>query len=161
MVKRQAQPPANASGARPPPQRYVAVHLSPFAPGLEKAGVSDPRRWREFWGRHPEAVVRSVLKRLCRDPGEVQVRTAANGDVELVGACPDDLLSYQSCDPDEPVILAVFWDGITEATINGILRSLHGRRWRAPARYQAAQVIPLHPGQYMADPEEEPALAEA
>ena len=55
-----AQALADASAARTWP---ISVHLTPFAPGCERLRIDDSRRWRTFYGRTVDQVLRSTLTR--------------------------------------------------------------------------------------------------
>jgi hypothetical protein len=72
-----AEPAAKAPDAWTPPAGSlpkVLVHLSPLAPGLEGAALSDDTRWRWMAWVTPGQVVRRVLLRLQRRADQVCLR---------------------------------------------------------------------------------------
>ena len=121
---------ADASAARST-QRVIRVHLTPFAPGMEKVGTADPRRWKTFWNRDLAPVVRALLKRLQIVPADLTVSSQVNGDVDLEIAPPPALAKYLSGKP-ERVPVAVFWEGATQAQLLEILQGLNAAGWTPP-----------------------------
>lgn len=118
---------AHASGAR---TRPISVHLTGFAPGCADLALADKRRWRTFYGRTPDQVVRSTLARLKLAPGAVRTATEADGDVSLLGDVPPELLRLISGVAGEPVPFAVFWDGLGEPELQAVLATLVAGGWK-------------------------------
>lgn len=123
--------PADASAARAG-QRVIAVHLTPFAPGCERLGIDDKRRWATFWNKPTALVLRAVLTRLNRAPGEITTATLINGDVDLLAPPAADLEGLLSSPDDQPVPHATIWDGAAETEVLTILAQLRDAGW-APA----------------------------
>lgn len=72
-----AEPATPATVTWTPPAgaiRQVLIHLSPLAPGLEGAAMSDDTRWRWMAWVTPGQVVRRVLLRLQRRADQVTLR---------------------------------------------------------------------------------------
>ena len=69
-----AQALADASAARTWP---ISVHLTPFAPGCERLRIDDSRRWRTFYGRTVDQVLRSTLTRLKLNPRDCRAAQEA------------------------------------------------------------------------------------
>ena len=70
-----AQALADASAARTWP---ISVHLTPFAPGCERLRIDDSRRWRTFYGRTVDQVLRSTLTRLKLNPRDCRAMVCAS-----------------------------------------------------------------------------------
>lgn len=87
-----AEPARSAPPAWTPPAgslRQVLVHLSPLAPGLEGAALSDDTRWRWMAWVTPAQVVRRVLLRLQRRADQVCLRAIDGLDgVEVHDGAP-------------------------------------------------------------------------
>lgn len=118
----------SASAAR---SKRIGVHLTPFAPGMEREGIDSPRRWREFWNQDPTRVIRALLRKIERAPGEISVTPVENGDVELRVTPPEYLVPYQ-CTGSDPVIIAIIWEGMTAPQVRRILDELMRSRWTPP-----------------------------
>jgi hypothetical protein len=115
----------HASAARMPPngraasdadlerRRDIGVHLTGFAPGCEKIGMHDPRRWKTFYARQPGPVVRALLERLGRRPQDVEAHLEANGDLCVTGQAPPEVAGFLSSAPGEPIVLAMVWEGLS------------------------------------------------
>jgi len=123
----QAAAPAGASAARAPSQP-ISVHLTPFAPGCAGAPIHDARRWRTFYGKTPDEVLRATLKRIRRAPGAVRAK-AENGDVLLLADVAPEVLRQLTDAPTEAVPFAVFWDGLTLDQVRAGLGDLAARGW--------------------------------
>lgn len=132
-----AEAAVDASGARTEPTWPIAVHLTPFAPGCERLRIDDKRRWRTFYGRTPDQVVRSVLGRLSLPPSACQAAREASGDIALLSAVRPELLKLVSSTPGELVPHALFWDGLTEDQLKTCLTDLTGRGWKPAAQLPA------------------------
>lgn len=122
----------DASGAR---IRTVGVHLTEFAPGCRGKRLQHPDRWRTFYGVTPAKMLRTVLRKLQLPPGALTVAGHVNGDVDLlIQVKPEDLrLVSTEADRVERAPIAVFWDGLTEAEVQGALDQLAAAGWTPPA----------------------------
>lgn len=125
----------DASAARTWP---ISVHLTSFAPGCERVGIEDKRRWRTFYGKTPNEAVRSTLARLRLSPSAVTVATQANGDLDLMAPAPPELERFLSSETDgswdgRPVPFATFWDGLTAPQLQAELETLRRAGWTPPA----------------------------
>lgn len=124
---------ADASAARTWP---ISVHLTPFAPGCADLRIDDRRRWRTFYGRTVEAVLRSTLTRLALVPTECRAAQEGN-DTALLAPVPPEVLKLVSSRPGEIVPHALFWDGVTADQLRGALDTLADAGWRPPAKLLA------------------------
>jgi citrate lyase gamma subunit len=125
----QAQALADASAARTWP---IAVHLTPFAPGCARLRIDDKRRWRTFYGRTVEQVVRSTLARLALPASACTAAQEGPHDVALMAAVPLALVQGVSSRPGEPVPHALFWDGVSVDQLKAVLADLTARGWKPP-----------------------------
>lgn len=123
-----AQPP-DASAARTWP---IAVHLTPFAPGCERVGISDKRRWATFYGRTPAQVLRTTLTRCRLTPTAAAVALEPNGDVSLQAHVSPEIARLISSAPGTPVPFAIFWDGMTAERLTAELAALRAQGWVPP-----------------------------
>jgi len=129
-VSTQETAPAHASAARTWP---ISVHLTNFAPGLERVGINDKRRWATFYGRTPNQVVRATLTRCRLSSTEVSVERAADGGADLLAPAPPELERFLSSEPGRPVPFASFWDGLDVDQLQLELADLRRRGWSPPA----------------------------
>lgn len=113
--------------ARP---RRISVHLTGFAPGCDRIGSHDRRRWKTFYGQTPGPIARALLKRLARAPAEVGAHQEINGDLCLTGQAPPELAGFLSTEPGEPVVLAMAWEGLTLAEWTACRAALIAAGWR-------------------------------
>lgn len=122
----------DASGAR---IRTVAVHLTPFAPGIGTLALQHPRRWATLYGKSPLQAVRATCARIRQSPRDLVVDTAAQaaGDVALMGQVPPELARLVSDAAATRVPFAIFWDGITAAEVTDALAALVTAGWTPPA----------------------------
>lgn len=124
-----AQAMADASAARTWP---ISVHLTPFAPGVERLPIDDKRRWATFYGKSVDQVVRSTLTRLKLNPANC--RAAQEGtDAALMAPVPPELLKLVSSGHGEIVPHALFWDGLTADQLRTALNTLAEAGWKPPA----------------------------
>lgn len=130
-----AQALADASAARTWP---IAVHLTPFAAGCAELRIDHPRRWKTFYGRTPEQVVRATLERLQLPASACQAAREGATDVALLAPVAPEVLQLISAERGELVPHALFWDGLTEAQLKTCLAELTARGWKPPARLPAA-----------------------
>ena len=112
----------DASAAR---TRPISVHLTPLAPGCAYEPVDSKKRWRTFYGRSPDEVMRKTLKRLRLAPGAVRLATE-NGDLLLRAQIPE-------ARPGDLAAHAIFWDGLTQFEAQAVLDSLAAQGWRPDA----------------------------
>ncbi|MDP3853173.1 hypothetical protein [Phenylobacterium sp.] len=122
--------PDHASAARTS-QQVIRIHLTQFAPGMDRVGLEDPKRWKTFWNQDLARVTRALLKRLQIAPAAIELSTVINGDVELLIEPPARLAAHLSTG-DAPVPVAIFWEGADEAQLKAILRDLHVAGWTPP-----------------------------
>ncbi len=98
----------------------IAVHLTELAPGCASLTLGDRRRWKTFYAKPIDVVVRATLRRVERAPNEV----TAN----LYGDDPALLVSVPG--EDRPYPVAVIWDGAPLADIQAVLANLSAAGWR-------------------------------
>jgi ribonucleotide monophosphatase NagD (HAD superfamily) len=110
---------SDARAARAPTP--VQIHLTNQAHGCAKLGISDPRRWRTFYGKPQISVMRALLTRLRLAPGSVRIRDddPPEFDVDLMAAVDG-----------EWVPVAVICTGISAAEAKQLLQFLVDSDWK-------------------------------
>jgi hypothetical protein len=119
-------PDARAARTPTPPASMIQVHLTPYAPGCRDLATSHPKRWATFVGRPPARVIRALLTRLRRAPGDVRVRT--DDPPLVVGDWADVDLMAEVDGVAVPV--ATICRGVTGAQAADILADLAKAGWR-------------------------------
>lgn len=96
--------------------RSWTIHLTPAAPGCAGVSAGDARRNR-MDALTPVKAMRALLSRLRIAPEQVRVRTASNGDVEVIRVI-------------DAMPLAFVWHGATAAELNQVVCFLMLDGWR-------------------------------
>lgn len=135
-------PPRPAAPASPAPQRCITVVLTDHVAGIEFLPLRHPDRLRVVWNRPLGRVVRAVLGRIGRAPGDLQAALWGD-DPALFGAVSGEAA---------PRPMAVFWDGATVEGLTVALVDLAAAGWTPPAPIAAPDTDPLTPAKAGANP---------
>jgi hypothetical protein len=104
-------------------RRHVSIHLTSYAPDVERVAMHDPARWISHWSKSPAWVMQNLCERLQVAADAVSVRPGPDGtdDIEILGP--------SAAAPGAPVCLALVNYGLEVAEIAGALAGLaQGRR---------------------------------
>jgi hypothetical protein len=96
--------------------RWIVIHLTPFAPGLEGADLSDASRWLRRANTTPRAACNALLTRLGRRGDQLRLATLPLGEIAVL-----------TRDDSARSLLAIVTEGMTEAEMREALDSLDRR----------------------------------
>lgn len=123
-----ALPLPHTAPAGPSPQRCITVVLTDHVAGIDFLPLRHPDRLRVVWNRPLVRVLRAVLGRIGRPPGDLQAADWGD-DPGLFGPVSGEAA---------PRPLAVFWDGATVETLTAALADLAAAGWTPPPPIAAA-----------------------
>lgn len=105
-------------------RRHVSIHLTPYAPGVERAAMHDRARWISHWSKAPAWVMQDLCERLQVGADKLTARPGPEGtdDIEILGPSA-------AAPGAAAVCLALVNYGLDLAEISGALAGLaQGRR---------------------------------